>query len=82
MIQTSIGKTLFNQIMFTCGAGFSGILFAYMAISNKVYQVERESILGLFSVPAALYPWILLIFLQLIFPSVSLMGKLLILSND
>eukprot|EP01080_Neovahlkampfia_damariscottae_P007554 gene7554-11877_t len=75
-VVNTFGRSLFNQIVYTCGAGFSGILFAYMAISNKVFQVERESVFGLFSIPAAIYPWLLLILLQFIFPNVSLMGHL------
>lgn len=62
--------------IFACGAGFSGVLFAYMVISGFIYDRESQSLFGFFSVPAKVYPWVLLVISQFIMPGVSFIGHL------
>jgi membrane associated rhomboid family serine protease len=54
--------------------GFSGILFSLMVIDNSVSGGSRRSVLGLFLVPADIYPWIMLLLMSLLMPNVSLVG--------
>jgi len=59
-----------------CAVGFSGVLFGLIVIQTALSNAEKQSILGLFEVPAKLYPWALLIFMQVIVPNASFMGHL------
>ena len=60
-----------------CMAGLSGILFALIVMEGEVLGGgEPRSIFGLFAVPAAAYPWVLLFVYQLLMPGVSFVGHL------
>jgi rhomboid domain-containing protein 1 len=52
------------------------VIFGLIVIDNKRSDGAQRSVLGIFSVPAALYPYALLLFWQLLLPGVSLLGHL------
>ena len=54
--------------------GFSGVLFSLMVIDNTLSGGSKRSVLGLFLVPTEIYPWVMLLFMSLIMPNVSLVG--------
>ncbi|PNW88909.1 hypothetical protein CHLRE_01g050350v5 [Chlamydomonas reinhardtii] len=59
-----------------CAIGFSGVIFGLIVVDNAQSASSHRSIFGLFTVPAAYYPWALLLFWQLLMPSVSFIGHL------
>jgi len=65
-----------RQYMYQCSIGFSGVLFALLVIECVQRDLGSRSIFGMFSVSSKLYPWILLIILQLIMPNISFLGHL------
>ncbi|KAG2483916.1 hypothetical protein HYH03_017237 [Edaphochlamys debaryana] len=60
----------------SCAVGFSGVIFGLIVVDNAQSNAATRSIFGLFTVPAQLYPWALLVFWQLLMPSVSFLGHL------
>lgn len=44
--------------------GFSGVIFALAVVDIYKSGGETRQVLGLFSVPAKVYPWVLLVVLQ------------------
>jgi membrane associated rhomboid family serine protease len=60
----------------SCGVGFSGVLFTLMILQVQQSRESNTSLYGLISVPTKIYPWVLLILLQVILPNVSLLGHL------
>ena len=56
--------------------GYSGVLFSYAVLESYSVDVRDRSVFGLFSVPATIYPWVLLIIMSLIMPNVSFLGHL------
>ncbi|CAD7698196.1 unnamed protein product [Ostreobium quekettii] len=67
---------VYPAIMLECPIGFSGVVFGLIVIDTKLSGASQRSILGLFTVPAALYPWALLVFWQLMIPRISFFGHL------
>ena len=60
----------------TQAMGFSGVLFALIVIDVHLSGGPNRSVLGFFTVPSWLYPWVMLFILSLIIPNVSFMGHL------
>lgn len=58
----------------SCAAGLSGVIFGLICIDNHAIGGTRRSIYGMFEVPKALYPWVLLVLIQLLAPQVSFLG--------
>jgi hypothetical protein len=56
--------------------GFSGVIFALSVVDIYKSAGGSRSIFGFFEVPAKVYPWVLLVVLQLLIPNVSFMGHL------
>lgn len=56
--------------------GFSGVLFSLAALECFLSPVASRSIFGLITVPTKLYPWALLVVLQVMMPNISLVGHL------
>jgi len=82
---SSLGSLLtvsyFAHDLSSCTAGLSGVIFALIVID--VYSAsslspggEGHRRLFFFMVPAVLYPWALLLFIQLLAPGSSLLGHL------
>ena len=61
---------------YASGVGYSGVLFTYALVEAYHTTEVSRSIFGLFSVPAKMYPFILLIILQVVIPNISFMGHL------
>ena len=62
--------------MHECAIGFSGVVFGVIVVDTHLQMVPRRSVFGFFSVPSQYYPVSLLLFLQVIIPSVSFLGHL------
>ena len=56
--------------------GFSGILFHYAVIEASFNSRQPRSVFGLFTASSNLYPWALLVVLQLFVPHLSFLGHL------
>jgi hypothetical protein len=47
-----------------------------MVLSAHLFDSSSQSLFGIFDVPAKIYPWILLILIQLLMPGASFIGHL------
>jgi membrane associated rhomboid family serine protease len=60
-----------------CSVGFSGVLFGLVVLETKLGDATQpRSLFGVCNVPAAAYPWALLILLQILMPGISFIGHL------
>jgi len=66
----------YDNWMFECAVGLSGVIFALLTVSTNNSQSSTRSVFGIVQVSASLYPWVLLIILQLIMPGISFLGHL------
>jgi len=69
----------YPDFFFDCAVGFSGVIFALLVVNIYIQNSSNEdrSIFGFFTLKAQLYPWVLLILLQLLIPGrVSFIGHL------
>jgi rhomboid domain-containing protein 1 len=60
--------------LYESGVGYSGVLFSYAIIDSYHTTDTVRSVFGLFTVPAKIHPFILLILIQVILPNISFMG--------
>lgn len=65
---------IYPTVLHECAIGFSGTIFGLIVVDNAQSSASHRSILGLFTVPAPLYPWALLLFWQLLLPGASFLG--------
>jgi len=65
----------YPNFLFQCTIGFSGVLFSLVTIETH-FNPTNYSLWGIVSVPARLYPWILLILAQFLMSGVSFIGHL------
>ena len=56
--------------------GLSGVIFGLVVVDNVSLTNTQRSVFGLFSVPAAAYPWMLLLICQFLIPEVSFLCHL------
>jgi membrane associated rhomboid family serine protease len=56
--------------------GFSGTLFHLMVVQCQLQSSSSHSVFGLFQVSSKVYPWVLLIGIQLMLPHISFVGHL------
>ena len=70
----SITKTPFSHPH--CSAGLSGVIFSILVVDISASMEPTQNVLGLFNVPTATYPWVLLIMMSLMIPNVSFVGHL------
>lgn len=56
--------------------GYSGVIFGLIAVENVLLERTTVQPFGLFSMPAAAYPWALLFFIQMLVPQASFLGHL------
>lgn len=56
--------------------GFSGVLFAYAVIESFHSHETSRSLFGVISFPTKIYPFVLLIVLQVLSPHYSLLSTL------
>jgi membrane associated rhomboid family serine protease len=73
-----LGGTATGDIawMYHAGVGFSGVLFTYATLESYHTTMQFRSVFGFFSVPAKVYPWILLVLLSVVLPGISFLGHL------
>eukprot|EP00195_Chlamydomonas_chlamydogama_P010854 CAMPEP_0202911522 /NCGR_PEP_ID=MMETSP1392-20130828/55193_1 /ASSEMBLY_ACC=CAM_ASM_000868 /TAXON_ID=225041 /ORGANISM="Chlamydomonas chlamydogama, Strain SAG 11-48b" /LENGTH=388 /DNA_ID=CAMNT_0049602061 /DNA_START=35 /DNA_END=1198 /DNA_ORIENTATION=- len=64
------------RVMWQCAIGFSGVIFGLIVVETAQSGATQRSVFGLFTVPAPLYPWALLLLWQIMMPSVSFLGHL------
>lgn len=64
-----------QSYLFQSAAGASGVIFAMAVDESSLSSAPTRSIFGLFSVPSKLYPWVLMLLIQLIMPQASLVGE-------
>lgn len=65
----------YDSWMYQHAVGYSGIIFHMSVLESRLHPGPR-SVFGIFSVPASVYPWVLLLVLQLIMPNLSFLGHL------
>lgn len=56
--------------------GFSGVLFHFCVLECNLITQQSRSLFGAITVPTYLYPWALLIVLQMFLPNLSFLGHL------
>jgi len=56
--------------------GFSGVIFHLSVLECNLGTHESRSVFGVFEVPSYLYPWVLLLVLQMFMPNLSFGGHL------
>eukprot|EP00536_Pseudo-nitzschia_multiseries_P003630 jgi/Psemu1/323098/estExt_fgenesh1_pg.C_570005 len=74
----------YDAWMYQHAVGFSGVLFHLSVLESHLHNTNtntnstdtRRSVFGFFSVPPSVYPWVLLLVLQLIVPNLSFLGHL------
>ncbi|GKY99459.1 hypothetical protein MPSEU_000900400 [Mayamaea pseudoterrestris] len=67
----------YNALMYQQAAGFSGVLFHMLVLETSLVGAGGDrTLFGFVNVPSWLYPWVLLVVLQLFMPNLSLLGHL------
>ena len=56
------------------GVGFSGVLFMYAVLEAYHTRAESQSFFGMCNVPARMFPFVLLVVIQLLMPGISWCG--------
>jgi len=67
---------LYLDFLFQCTVGLSGVIFALLVININNSESPSQNLFGFLNVPTKIYPWVLLIVLQIIMPGVSFVGHL------
>lgn len=70
------GLAGFPALMSHCAVGFSGVIFGLIPVESRYSSATQRSFFGLFSVPTAAYPWVLLVLWQVLIPQSSFLGHL------
>lgn len=60
--------------MYQHSVGFSGVLFHYCVLECNMASNTSRSLFGMIHVPTYLYPWALLVILQMFMPNLSFLG--------
>ena len=63
-----------SRQLYSSGVGFSGVLFCYALLESFHSTEVTRSIFGIVNVPAKMYPFILLILIQVVLPNISFIG--------
>jgi len=56
--------------------GFSGVLFGLAVVESYKATSPTRSLFGMFTVPTRVYPWVLMVVLQVMVPQISFLGHL------
>lgn len=62
--------------MYQHSVGFSGVIFHLSVMECNMTPHRTRSVFGFLTVPAYLYPWALLVVLQVVMPNLSFVGHL------
>jgi membrane associated rhomboid family serine protease len=62
--------------LLSSAVGYSGVLFSYAMVYAYHTSAPTQSICGFCDVPSKLYPWVLLVLIQVVLPNISMMGHL------
>eukprot|EP00531_Pseudo-nitzschia_arenysensis_P019297 CAMPEP_0116119592 /NCGR_PEP_ID=MMETSP0329-20121206/2724_1 /TAXON_ID=697910 /ORGANISM="Pseudo-nitzschia arenysensis, Strain B593" /LENGTH=327 /DNA_ID=CAMNT_0003613305 /DNA_START=270 /DNA_END=1253 /DNA_ORIENTATION=+ len=65
----------YDAWMYQHAVGYSGIIFYLSVLESRIHPGPR-SLFGFVSVPSSVYPWVLLVALQLFMPNLSFLGHL------
>lgn len=65
----------YDAWMYQHALGYSGIIFYLSVLESRLHSGPR-SLFGMVSVPSSVYPWVLLVALQVIMPNLSFLGHL------
>ncbi|OQR71697.1 rhomboid domain-containing protein 1-like [Tropilaelaps mercedesae] len=77
VIYYALAMLISQEFMFSCGIGFSGVIFALKVVLNRVYPDVHPTFGGFqVRVPGGMYVWFELVLLSLISPGVSFVGHL------
>lgn len=66
----------YDAWMYEHAVGFSGVLFHFCVLECNMMSNQSRNLFGMVNVPAYLYPWALLIVLQMFMPNLSLLGHI------
>jgi rhomboid domain-containing protein 1 len=66
----------YEDFMYEHAVGFSGVIFHMSVLECSLSPNVSRNIFGFFSIPPFLYPWALLILLQMFLPNLSFLGHL------
>ena len=66
----------YDRLMYQHSVGFSGVLFQLSVLEANLSPNSSRSVFGMVQVPAYLYPWALLVVLQIFMPQISFVGHL------
>ncbi|CAJ1952442.1 unnamed protein product [Cylindrotheca closterium] len=66
----------YDKWMYDHAVGFSGVLFHFSVLECHLSPQFSRSLFGVVNVPSALYPWALLVVLQMFMPNLSFLGHL------
>ena len=62
--------------LFSSAVGFSGVLFHFAVLESYHTRIPVRSVFGFCNVPSKIYPWVLLVLLQVMLPNISFIGHL------
>jgi rhomboid domain-containing protein 1 len=65
-----------DELMYQHSVGFSGVIFHLSVMECNMTPHRSRSVFGFVTVPAYLYPWALLVALQVFMPNLSFVGHL------
>lgn len=66
----------YKYYMYTHSIGFSGVLFHYLVLECSILSSSNRNLFGSITVPSYLYPWVILIIIQIMIPNISFLGHL------
>ena len=66
----------YDNLMYQHSLGFSGVLFQLSVLEANLSPNSARSVFGVVRVPVYLYPWALLVALQVFMPQISFVGHL------
>ncbi|EJK46866.1 hypothetical protein THAOC_34449 [Thalassiosira oceanica] len=65
-----------EKMMLQHAAGFSGVIFQLSVLESNLSPNRTRSVFGVFTVSSRMYPWALLVAIQLVMPHISFLGHL------
>jgi membrane associated rhomboid family serine protease len=66
----------YDQLLYEHAVGFSGIIFHMSVVECHLTPNQSRTLFGIVNLPPYIYPWALLILLQMFMPNLSFLGHL------